>query len=242
MNNQNGNPQHPQPAQQMPPIPQSKSGMAIAGFVLGIIALLTSFLPIINNFSFFLAILGMIFGIVGMVGISKGKKSGKGLAIAAIVICVVSGVVVLGTQSMYSAALDSATSSAATTSTSTSSVTNTESASDSASRTSSAADSSVSAEYRNALAKAQQYSDMMHMSKQGIYDQLTSEYGEKFPADAAQYAIDNVEADWNANALEKAKLYRDQGSMSKSAIHDQLTSQYGEQFTESEADYAIANL
>ena len=35
MNNQNGNPQHPQPAQQMPPIPQSKSGMAIAGFVFG---------------------------------------------------------------------------------------------------------------------------------------------------------------------------------------------------------------
>ena len=225
MNNQNWNPQHPQPAQQMPPIPQSKSGMAIAGFVLGIIALLTSFLPIINNFSFFLAILGMIFEIVGMVGIMKGKKSGKGLAIAAIVICVVSGVVVLGTQSMYSAALDSATSSATT-----------------ASGTSSAADSSVSAEYRNALAKAQQYSDMMHMSKQGIYDQLTSEYGEKFPADAARYAIDNVEADWNANALEKAKLYQDQGSMSKSAIHDQLTSQYGEQFTESEADYAIANL
>ena len=94
MNNQNWNPQHPQPAQQMPPIPQSKSGMAIAGFVLGIIALLTSFLPIINNFSFFLAVLGMIFGIVGMVGILKGKKSGKGLAIAAIVICVVSGVVV----------------------------------------------------------------------------------------------------------------------------------------------------
>ena len=95
MNNQNWNPQHPQPAQQMPPIPQSKSGMAIAGFVLGIIALLTSFLPIINNFSFFLAILGMIFGIVGMVGILKGKKSGKGLAIAAIVICVVSGGVVV---------------------------------------------------------------------------------------------------------------------------------------------------
>ena len=148
---------------------------------------------------------------------TKGRKSGKGLAIAAIVICVVSGVVVLGTQSMYSATLDSATSSTTTTSTSTSSVTNTEStsASDSASGTSSAADSSVSAEYRNALAKAQQYSDMMHMSKQGIYDQLTSENGEKFPADAAQYAIDNVEADWNANALEKAKLYRDQGSMSK---------------------------
>ena len=211
MNNQNWNPQHPQPAQKMPPIPQSKSGMAIAGFVLGIIALLTSFLPIINNLSFFLAILGLIFGIVGMVGISKGKKSGKGLAIAAIVICVLSGAVVLGTQSMYSAALDSAASSTAATSTSASSAASSESAatSNSASGSSSTADSSVSAEYRNELAKAQQYSDMMHMSKQGIYDQLTSEYGEKFPADAAQYAIDNVEADWNANALEKAKLYQD---------------------------------
>ena len=78
MNNQNGNPQHPQPAQQMPPIPQSKSGMAIAGFVLGIIALLTSFLPIINNFSFFLAILGMIFGIVGMVGIDDRQEKRQG--------------------------------------------------------------------------------------------------------------------------------------------------------------------
>lgn len=187
--------------------------MAIAGFVLGIIALLTSFLPIINNLSFVLAILGLIFGIVGMVGISKGKKSGKGLAIAAIVICVVSGAVVLGTQSMYSAALDSAAPSSATTSTSASSAASAESkaASDSASGASSAADSSVSAEYRNALAKAQQYSDMMHMSKQGIYDQLTSEYGEKFPADAAQYAIDNVEADWNANALEKGKAVSGSG-------------------------------
>lgn len=36
-------------------------------------------------------------------------------------------------------------------------------------------------EYQNALNKAKSYSDMMHMSKQGIYDQLTSEYGEKFP-------------------------------------------------------------
>lgn len=31
------------------------------------------------------------------------------------------------------------------------------------------------------------------MSKKGIYDQLTSEYGEAFPADAAQYAVDNLD-------------------------------------------------
>ena len=95
---------------QMRPVPPSKSGMAIAGFVLGIIALLTSFVPIVNNISFFLAIVGIVFAIVGFVGIAKGKKSGKGFAIAALVICVVSCAVVLASQSAYSEALNSASS------------------------------------------------------------------------------------------------------------------------------------
>ena len=82
----------------------------------------------------------------------------------------------------------------------------------------------------------------MHMSKAGIYDQLTSEYGEGFSAEAAQYAIDNVQADWKANALEKAKQYQENMNMSPSAIWDQLVSEYGEKFTEKEADYAIENL
>ena len=103
-------------------------------------------------------------------------------------------------------------------------------------------DDSVSTEYKNALKKAKTYSDLMHMSKMGIYEQLTSEYGEKFPEDAAQYAIDNVDADWKANALEKAKMYQETMSMSKSAIYDQLVSEYGEQFTAEEAQYAIDNL
>ena len=34
---------------------------------------------------------------------------------------------------------------------------------------------------------------MMHMSKSAIYNQPTSEYGEKFTAEEAQYAIDNLE-------------------------------------------------
>ncbi len=82
----------------------------------------------------------------------------------------------------------------------------------------------------------------MHMSKAGLYNQLTSEYGEQFSAEAAQYAIDNVQADWNANALKKAKDYQDTMDMSPEAIRDQLVSEYGEQFTAEEAEYAIANL
>lgn len=47
-------------------------------------------------------------------------------------------------------------------------------------------------EDKNALAKAESYSSMMHMSKEAIYEQLTSSYGEKFTAEEAQYAVDHL--------------------------------------------------
>lgn len=99
-----------------------------------------------------------------------------------------------------------------------------------------------STEFKNALRKAETYSETMHMSKQGIYDQLTSEYGEQFPADAAQYAIDNMDADWNKNALKKAETYSETMHMSKEGIYDQLISEYGEKFTKEEAQYAVDNI
>lgn len=100
----------------------------------------------------------------------------------------------------------------------------------------------IPAEYKSALNKATAYANTMNMSKQGVYDQLVSEYGEKFSPAAAQYARDNVKANWNANALVKAKTYQNTMDMSPAAIHDQLTSKYGEKFTQSEADYAIQHL
>lgn len=104
-------------------------------------------------------------------------------------------------------------------------------------------DSSQPVENINALRKGIQYAKMMHMSKQGVYDQLTSEYGEKFNPESASWAIAHMsDIDWNANALEKAKTYQKQMAMSKEAIREQLISSYGEKFTEEEAQYAIDNL
>lgn len=91
------------------PAQQPKSAMGIASLVLGVIALGTSFLPIINNVSAVLALLGAIFGIVGVVGTVRGKKSGKGIAIAALIVNVIAIVVVLAAQSAYSAAIKDAT-------------------------------------------------------------------------------------------------------------------------------------
>ena len=97
-------------------------------------------------------------------------------------------------------------------------------------------------EDKNALAKAESYSSIMHISKAAIYDQLTSSYGEGFPAESAQYAVDHLVADYKKNALEKAKDYQTNMHMSRSAIYDQLTSSYGEKFTAEEAQYAVDNL
>ena len=104
------------------------------------------------------------------------------------------------------------------------------------------AEPKVPREYQNALESAKSYSNVMHMSKKGIYNQLISPYADKFPAEAAQYAVDNLQADYNANALAKAKEYQETMHMSSQAIRDQLTSEHGEKFTASEADYAIAHL
>ena len=89
---------------------KATSGMAIAGLVLGILAAVSSWIPIINNFSFILAVIGLVFAIVGVVGTVRGKKAGKGIAIAALVINLVAAGIVLAMQSAMSAAIDDATS------------------------------------------------------------------------------------------------------------------------------------
>ena len=100
----------------------------------------------------------------------------------------------------------------------------------------------VPSEYKSALKSAETYATMMDMSKAGVYDQLVSEFGGKFSPESAQYAIDNVKADWNANALASAKTYQESMAMSPEAIREQLTSEFGGKFTPEEADYAVTNL
>lgn len=100
----------------------------------------------------------------------------------------------------------------------------------------------VSREYKNALKSAENYLSMMGFSEKGLFDQLTSEYGDQFPDDAAQYAIDNVEVDYNQQALKVAENYLELMPMSDNELFDQLISEYGDNFTEEQAQYAIDNL
>jgi len=89
-----------------PKAPRRGNAMAITGFVVAAVSLVLCFLPIINNFAFFLALVGLVFGIIGLVRTRKGA-SRKGLAVAAVIVSVVSGAGVLVSQAVYGAMADS---------------------------------------------------------------------------------------------------------------------------------------
>lgn len=98
----------------------------------------------------------------------------------------------------------------------------------------------VPKEYGAALKKAQSYGRIFHMSKKGIYEQLTGNV-EGFTPEAAQYAVDNLDMDYMENAYQKAKDYFEKMNMSKEGIYNQLTSS-AEGFTPEEAQYAVDKL
>ena len=75
----------PAPQQQFGGQIKQSNGLAVAGFVLALLGALTSFIPVVNIFGGFLAFLGLVFSIIGLVK-SGSTGAGKGLSIAAIVL------------------------------------------------------------------------------------------------------------------------------------------------------------
>lgn len=103
-------------------------------------------------------------------------------------------------------------------------------------------DNKPNREQKAALNSAKSYSEYLNMSKEGIFEQLTSKAGDKYPEDIARYAVENLKADYKKNALESAKSYINIMDMSNEELYDQLTSSAGDKFTPEEAQYAIDNL
>lgn len=103
-----------------------------------------------------------------------------------------------------------------------------------------AGNSKTPMEYLRALNLAKVYSAKSYLSKATIYDTLISKRDGEHVEDAAQYAIDNLEADYNKNALEKAKRYMQRANVPKEKIYSKLVDT--EKFTPSEARYAMEHL
>lgn len=93
-------------------------------------------------------------------------------------------------------------------------------------------------EHENALRSAENYLNIAGLSKEGLFEQLIS-YDE-FPEEAARYAVENINTDWDNNALRSAENYLDVAGLSDQKLYDQLIEYDG--FTEEQAQYAIDNL
>lgn len=87
---------------------KKSSGLILTGLILAIVAVVLSAIPIINNFAFILAVLGLVFGIVGLFQVKKGTHKGKGKAVTTVILSVVAMIIVLMSQQMYSNAINEA--------------------------------------------------------------------------------------------------------------------------------------
>ncbi len=97
---------------------------------------------------------------------------------------------------------------------------------------------------QNAYRAAQSYLELTSFSRAGLIQQLTSEYGEAYPAEDAEFAVARLESeggvDWNAEAAEAAQSYLELTSFSRQGLIDQLTSEYGDGFTQEQAEYGVS--
>jgi hypothetical protein len=77
-------------AERSPRSHEARNGIGTAALVLGVIAVVVSLIPVLNFFTWPLGILAIVFGAVGWNRANKGQATNKKLAIAGLVLGVVS--------------------------------------------------------------------------------------------------------------------------------------------------------
>ena len=93
---------------------------------------------------------------------------------------------------------------------------------------------------------AKQYLKVMPFSRQGLIEQLSSQYGSGFSEDESVAAVDKLEqeelVDWNEQAVRYARRYLEMMPFSRQGLLKQLSSEFGSQFTDEQAETAVAYL
>jgi hypothetical protein len=77
----------PNPPQ--PPVQRPSNGLGTSGFIVGLIGLVLSFIPLIGVVAWPLVILGIILSSVGIAKAAKGRATNKGLAITGLVVSII---------------------------------------------------------------------------------------------------------------------------------------------------------
>ncbi len=89
----------------------------------------------------------------------------------------------------------------------------------------------------NAVRSANSYLDFKGFSRNGLIDQLSSQYGDGYDVEDATIAVDSLTVDWDAQAARAAETYLEFKGFSCRGLIQQLSSEYGGKFTESQATF-----
>ena len=89
----------------------------------------------------------------------------------------------------------------------------------------------------NAVRSANQYLSMSGFSRNGLIDQLSSNYGDGYDKADATAAVDSLNVDWNEQATRTATQYLEMSGFSCNGLIDQLSSSAGDKYTKAQATY-----
>lgn len=96
---------------------------------------------------------------------------------------------------------------------------------------------SLTGPQNNAVRSANQYLSMQGFSREGLIQQLSSEYGDGYDRSDATVAVDSLDVDWNEQAVRSARQYLQMQGFSCRGLIDQLSSSHGDGYTKSQATY-----
>ena len=101
------------------------------------------------------------------------------------------------------------------------------------------ASGNLTAAQRNAVRSANSYLQLSGFSRQGLIDQLSSEFGDSYSVGDATVAVNSLSTDWNAQAARSAVSYLALSGFSCQGLIDQLSSEFGDKYTVEQATYGV---
>lgn len=90
---------------------------------------------------------------------------------------------------------------------------------------------------KNAVRSAKQYIGMTGFSRDGLIEQLSSEYGDGYAVSDATVAVDSLGIDWHEQAVRSAEEYLNMTGFSCDGLIEQLSSSAGSKYTIDEATH-----
>ena len=78
---------------------------------------------------------------------------------------------------------------------------------------------------------------MSGFSRQGLIDQLSSDFGDGYNRGDATVAVDSLDINWNEQASRSAAVYLQMSGFSCRGLIQQLSADAGDQYTVAQATY-----